>query len=230
MTRVPDQALDLIARWEGYVPTPYQDVAGVWTIGFGTTTYPDGTPVGPGDSPVSYDQARELMRTYLTGAADTLDAAVAVSLSDEQRAALLDFIYNLGSGAFLASYIPEYINAGQLNEAVAQLKRYVRAGGKVFDALVQRRNEEAALLLTTTAPIPPVQTPVDEEDDVTDFIEVSQAELVEVLNQAAVGSLGAEIGGSVRIKYLVKKNFDNTWDFRIDGIPMSVAVDIDALK
>ena len=34
-----------IAQSEGFRDTAYQDVGGVWTIGFGRTTNPDGTPV-----------------------------------------------------------------------------------------------------------------------------------------------------------------------------------------
>lgn len=63
------------------------------------------------------------------------------------------------------------------------------------------------------------------------FKEVSQAELVEVLNDAASGSLGAALGGSGGVRYLVQRNPDGaTWDFRIHAIPLAAAPDLDALK
>lgn len=40
---------DLIKRFEGCRLEAYQDSVGVWTIGWGTTRYPDGSPVSPGD-------------------------------------------------------------------------------------------------------------------------------------------------------------------------------------
>lgn len=74
------------------------------------------------------------------------------------------------------------------------------------------------------APVP--ATPAD-----GGFKEVTQAELVEVLNDAAAGSLGAALGGTGGVKYLVQRNPDGkTWDFRIHAIPLAAAPDLDALK
>lgn len=77
----------------------------------------------------------------------------------------------------------------------------------------------------------PVPDPVDvPAQPIAGFVEVNQAELVEVLNDAATGSLGKVIGGGTVIKYLVKNNGDGTWDFRIANIPVTAAPDLDAIK
>ena len=45
--KVSQNCIDLIKKWEGCKLTAYKCPAGVWTIGIGTTRYPDGRPVKP---------------------------------------------------------------------------------------------------------------------------------------------------------------------------------------
>ena len=56
-----EKGLALIEHYEGLRSLAYRCPAGVWTIGIGTTIYPDGTPVKEGDR-ISYKKARN----YLT--------------------------------------------------------------------------------------------------------------------------------------------------------------------
>jgi N-acetyl-anhydromuramyl-L-alanine amidase AmpD len=77
-----------------------------------------------------------------------------------------------------------------------------------------------------TAP-PPATVPANEAG----WVQVSQAELVEVLNNAAAGSLGAAIAGSGGVTYLVRKTpSGDKWDFVIHNIPLTAAPDLEALK
>jgi hypothetical protein len=57
-----DLAGDIIAEYEGYRGQPYKCPAGVWTIGYGTTYYPNGTLVTPMDGAISKAKAMELLQ------------------------------------------------------------------------------------------------------------------------------------------------------------------------
>jgi lysozyme len=60
--------------------------------------------------------------------------------------ALLDFVYNLGSGNLAASTLRKRILANDKDGAKIELKRWVRGGGKVLPGLVRRRTAEAEML------------------------------------------------------------------------------------
>ena len=47
--KLSEQGINLIKGFEGLRLSAYRDVAGVWTIGYGSTRYHDGKPVKPGD-------------------------------------------------------------------------------------------------------------------------------------------------------------------------------------
>lgn len=55
---------DLIKKYEGLRLEAYKCPAGVWTIGYGNTTHPDGTPVKQGDM-ITDVQAEAYLNDYL---------------------------------------------------------------------------------------------------------------------------------------------------------------------
>ena len=67
-------ALPLIESFDGFRSAPYLCSAGVPTIGFGSTRYADGRRVTMLDSPISQEQARELLK--LTVERDYLPAVI----------------------------------------------------------------------------------------------------------------------------------------------------------
>jgi lysozyme len=100
-----------IAVNEGYKDAAYVPTKGdVPTIGFGTTTRPDGTPVQLGDrtNPVEALQrkARDLVK--FEGA---VRQCVKVPLYQHEYDAYVDMAYNIGSGAFCASTLVRRLNA-----------------------------------------------------------------------------------------------------------------------
>jgi lysozyme len=76
-----------------------------------------------------------------------VSAAVTVPLNDNQFAALVSFVYNLGAGALQESTLLGLLNGGNYNGAAEQFSRFVYAGGEVLQGLVTRRNAERALFL-----------------------------------------------------------------------------------
>lgn len=140
----PQNAVDLIKNEEGFRPQAYQDQAGVWTIGYGTTRI-NGRPVQPGDT-VSQQQADQLLAQDIQKHS-TFKNKVSVPLTPSQESALLSFEYNLGSGIWNGSGILEAVNQGDFQKAGELMKQYTNAGGKPSRGLIARRDREAQLLI-----------------------------------------------------------------------------------
>ena len=63
--QLSQKGLNLIKNFEGLRLNAYRDVAGVWTIGYGSTYFHDGKKVKPGDKLASETQADALIRNTL---------------------------------------------------------------------------------------------------------------------------------------------------------------------
>lgn len=130
----------LIRRFEGCRLEPYLCPAGVWTCGWGST----GLDVFPGRAwTQAYADARldqDAVR-FARGA-----SALCPGLEGDRLAAVADFAYNLGLGRLKASTLRRRLNAGDWSGARAELKKWVRGGGRVLPGLVLRREAEAALV------------------------------------------------------------------------------------
>jgi len=134
----------LVSQFEGYSATAYLCPAGVMTIGYGTTVYPDGTKVKGGDT-CTEDQAQAWLQHDLSWAGEAVARLVKVDLSQNQFDALTSFVYNLGAGALQGSTLLRMLNGGAYDLAAAQFQFWVHGGGKILPGLVKRRAAEAAL-------------------------------------------------------------------------------------
>lgn len=140
--RTPDEAIDLIAQEEGFEPDWYQDVAGVWTIGYGHTgrnTIPFLTP------PISEFEAREVLRSDVVEAEGIIARLVDVDLHPWQFGALVSFVFNLGAGNFGRSTLRRLVNAGDFEGAAREFRKWRRAGGEIQPGLLSRRGREEQL-------------------------------------------------------------------------------------
>lgn len=133
----------LIEKFEGLRLTAYQDMVGVWTIGYGHT----GPDVKPG-LVISQQQAVQLLINDLARFNNGVNALVTVKLNQNQFDALVSFSYNLGLGSLQNSTLLRLLNAGNFQAAADQFPRWDRAGGKEVAGLLARRNAERALFLT----------------------------------------------------------------------------------
>lgn len=138
--------VDIICSFEGKRLTAYDDGVGVWTIGFGTTTYPNGLKVKKGDK-CTLSQALEYLQHDLKSFEKTVNDSVKVPLSQNQFDALVSLTYNIGSGAFKNSTLLKKLNAKDYAGAADQFLRWNKGGGKVLKGLVRRRGAERALFL-----------------------------------------------------------------------------------
>ena len=93
---------DLIKRYEGFKPQAYKCPAGVWTIGYGTTVYPDGTPVKKGDQ-ITQERAEAFLIDYIIKNIQPIFGKIPYTLTQSQEDAIASLVYNIGKGAFLKS-------------------------------------------------------------------------------------------------------------------------------
>lgn len=131
----------LIIKFEGCRLAAYQCPAGVWTCGYGAT----GPDIGPGTR-WTMEQARDRMVSdaslFLAGA-----SRLCPNADGPRLAALSDFAFNLGLTRLSASTLRKCVISNDWPGAGLEIKKWVRAGGRVLPGLVARRNAEAALLL-----------------------------------------------------------------------------------
>ena len=136
----------LIREFEGFVASAYLCPAGVWTIGIGTTVYPNGTKVKQGGK-CTQEQALEYLQHDLKSFEKTVNDSVKVPLSQNQFDALVSLSYNIGSGAFKNSTLLKKLNAKDYAGAADQFLVWNKGGGKVMQGLVKRRARERELFL-----------------------------------------------------------------------------------
>jgi lysozyme len=113
MARVTnDLGLALIKRFEGLKLDAYQDVAGIWTIGYGHTR-----GVTPGMH-ISEAEAEQALKDDLHGAENAVDSAIRdVATSDHQFSAMASLCFNIGSANFRSSSVLKQHLAGSATAA-----------------------------------------------------------------------------------------------------------------
>jgi lysozyme len=142
-------AVDIVRRFEGFRSNAYADPGSggePWTIGYGTTVYPDGSKVCKGDQ-CTQEAATQWLYYELNAKAVAISAMIKVPLQQCQFDALCSFAYNVGTAAFDHSTMRELINAGMFKDAADQFPRWTLASGKVLPGLMERREAERALFL-----------------------------------------------------------------------------------
>lgn len=144
---ISPSGIDLICNFEGLRLKAYDDGVGVWTIGFGTTKYPNGIRVKKGDT-CTLDQAKAYMQNDLKSFEQTVNNTVKVPLNQNQFDALVSLAYNIGASAFSQSTLVKKLNANDFRGAAGQFDVWVNAGGKRMQGLVNRRAKEKALFLS----------------------------------------------------------------------------------
>ena len=148
---VPAAALDIIAEFEGFVPTVYDDGVGVATIGYGSTFYLDGRRVAWGDPAITEPEARKMMESicekdFWNVIKNTIPFWE--EMNDNQRSALCSFAYNLGSHFFGNSgfsTISACLIDKAWDEVPAALMLYINPGSPVEAGLRRRREAEGKL-------------------------------------------------------------------------------------
>lgn len=148
---ISEAGIDFIRVNEGCELLPYLDDAGVPTIGIGTIRYPDGKHVTMADGPITVDQAEEFLAYDIKGAVQAVDTYVwRLGLNQNQFDSLVDFAYNLGSGALHDSTLLRRIRENKSDpkiKAAFLVWNKVHKDGKliVSKGLTIRRGNDANL-------------------------------------------------------------------------------------
>ena len=137
------KGLDLIKEFEGLKTDAYKDRAGVLTIGYGSTK-----DVKENDS-ITEQFATAMLDKELREYEGYIDQMVNVPLNENQHAALVSFVYNLGPTNLKDSTLLKRLNEGKYEDVSAQLKRWnkARVNGELteLEGLTRRRQAEADL-------------------------------------------------------------------------------------
>lgn len=149
-------AIDLCRQFEGFRPAPYLCPAGIPTIGYGSTFYPDGRAVTMEDEAISQEGAEilldeELRKRSVPAVIKYCPNLLRIGTTSgnwNKLNAIADFVYNLGAGRLQTSTLRRKINEEDWDAAANELRRWTRGGGRILPGLVKRRDAEAALLLS----------------------------------------------------------------------------------
>ena len=135
----------LIAN-EGCVLRAYKDSGGIWTIGYGTTIYPNGTRVKVGDV-CTPSMALDYLISAMTSVGNQINL-LNFKLNQNQFDALVDLIYNIGIGRFKTTVLYQYIQKNPNNPDIKDVFESTcihDALGHTLAGLQQRRIKEAIL-------------------------------------------------------------------------------------
>jgi lysozyme len=135
-----DKADELIDEWESCELKAYKCPAGIWTIGWGST----GHDIISGTvwTQEQADTRRDIMVQDIGQCIDRH----AGKLNDNQKAALVCFVYNIGQGAFISSTMLRLLKVCDFEGAALQFVRWDKLhSGEVCEGLANRRHAEMRL-------------------------------------------------------------------------------------
>lgn len=141
--RASGNAITLIKQFEGCKLEAYQDQAGVWTIGYGST--------GPGireGLTISQKVADGMLLGDVSWLSQDLSKLVGINVNQNGFDALVSFVYNIGLGAFKNSTMLKLILQHKIQEAALEFSKWDHVNGVVNEGLLTRRLAEQKLFLS----------------------------------------------------------------------------------
>tara|TARA_Y100001951_G_C11178069_1_gene204263 strand:+ start:164 stop:619 length:456 start_codon:yes stop_codon:yes gene_type:complete len=140
---ISQEGLSLIKKFEGCKLESYKCAAGVWTIGFGSTS---GVEEG---MEISQERADMLLLEDVEVFEEAVNNLVEVDLEQNQFDALVAWTFNLGSTNLKNSTLLKVLNDKNYEGVPEQIKRWNKATvdgeRQVLEGLVRRREAESLL-------------------------------------------------------------------------------------
>jgi lysozyme len=147
--KLSDKGYELIKRFEGYSDRPYKCPAGISTIGYGNTYYPNGTKVKITDKQITKEYANEILAHTADEFAEDVLKLVKSKINVNQLNALTSFAYNVGVANLQKSTLLKLVNINPNDGNIAkEFLKWNKANGKVLNGLTNRRIAESALYFT----------------------------------------------------------------------------------
>lgn len=141
--KTSEAGIELIKKYESFMPRPYVCPAGKLTIGYGHV-------IGEEEdfTEITKDQAHDLLvEEDLPSRERTVYQYVRTPLTQSQFDALVSLVYNIGATAFKSSTLLRKLNNGDIEGAADEFMKWVHAGGKRMQGLVNRREAEREMFL-----------------------------------------------------------------------------------
>jgi len=130
--------VELLKKFEGCSLVAYQDIVGVWTIGYGETLN-----VRQGMVWTQEKADSELSRRALYFLLIVLQKCPQLHLEPPERiAACVSLAYNIGLGAFGVSSVKRYTMLQEYERAAKSILLWNKAGGRIVRGLTLRRQLE----------------------------------------------------------------------------------------
>lgn len=152
--KISENGLKLIQEFESFVNAPYLDSARVWTIGYGSTYYPNGKPVTGRDKPITREYAETIQRNVISKdfepvINELLEKEIASGFINQNMFdAIISLTYNIGVNGFKRSSVLRLLKQGDKQNAADAFLLWNKADGKVLKGLVNRRKKERELFLS----------------------------------------------------------------------------------
>jgi lysozyme len=137
--QISQEGLSLFKKFEGCELKAYHCAAGVPTIGYGST---HGVTM---DMEITQEEADKLLMEDVAKFEGSVTRAVKVPLSQNQYDAIVSWTFNLGPSNLSSSTMLRVLNEGEYDEVPSQIRRWNKAGGRVLEGLIRRRDAEALL-------------------------------------------------------------------------------------
>lgn len=140
---ITQEGLDLIKSFESCRLKAYQDIVGIWTIGYGDTQN-----VTPGME-ITQQEADQRLLDRLSQFKIDLLPLLPGSMNNNQFSACMSLAYNIGIESFKKSLLLRCCQKYNFEDASKQFANWCHAGGKIVPGLVRRREAERLLFLKT---------------------------------------------------------------------------------
>ena len=140
------KGLNLIKQFEGFLAKPYKCPAGIPTIGYGATYYPNGLKVTMSDKAITEGQASTMLMNMLRTYEKSVDSFCRDDINQNQFDALCAFAYNVGINALKNSTLLKKVNKNPNDPTIrAEFLKWNKANGRALNGLTNRRIAEADL-------------------------------------------------------------------------------------
>lgn len=143
---ISEKGLNLIKQFEGFLAKPYKCPAGIPTIGYGATYYPNGLKVTMSDKAITEGQASTMLMNMLRTYEKSVDSFCRDDINQNQFDALCAFAYNVGINALKNSTLLKKVNKNPNDPTIrAEFLKWNKANGRALNGLTNRRIAEADL-------------------------------------------------------------------------------------
>lgn len=140
------KGLNLIKQFEGFLAKPYKCPAGIPTIGYGATYYPNGLKVSMTDKAITEGQASTMLMNMLRSYEKSVDSFCRDDINQNQFDALVAFAYNVGVNALKGSTLLKKVNKNPQDVTIRnEFLKWNKANGRALKGLTNRRIAEADL-------------------------------------------------------------------------------------